>query len=401
MSRPPLEVADIIRALGDSVTGIAGLAVSAAQRRVLHHLAACRTARLGGHIEQCDRGDCEHERIAYNSCRDRHCPKCQAAKRAQWFEARRRDLLPARYFHVVFTVPLPVGAIALQNKRVLYGILFRAASETLLEIAADVRHRGARIGFVAVLHTWSQTLLHHPHVHCIVPGGGLSPDGQRWICARPRFFLSVKVLGRLYRGKFLDYLGQAYRGGELRLTATLEHLTDPGRFAALLRELRRKKWIVYAKPPAAGPESVLGYLARYTHRVAIANSRLVSFADGAVRFAYKDRTAGGQERILELDTREFLRRFLLHVLPTGFVRLRHYGLLANAHRRDNLELCRSLIGEPVLQETDSQVGAAKVPRVPASTKCCPRCGVGTMITITILRPGQVHAVLASASMDSS
>jgi len=397
-------VADIIRALADSVTGVAGLALSAAQRRVLRRLAACRTASLGGHIEQCDRGDCAHERIAYNSCRDRHCPKCQTAKRARWFQARRRDLLPARYFHVVFTVPAQVGRIALQNKRVVYGILFRAASETLLEIAADARHLGARIGFVAVLHTWTQTLLHHPHVHCIVPGGGLSPHAQRWICARPRFFLSVRVLGRLYRGKFLDYLGQAYRGGELRLTATLGHLRDPQRFAALLRELRRKKWVVYAKPPAAGPEAVLGYLARYTHRVAIANSRLVSLAEGAVRFRYKDRTVGGQERILELDAREFLRRFLLHVLPGGFVRIRHYGLLANAHRRDNVELCRSLIGKPVMEQTDLQTGACEpiaLPRLPSSTKCCPRCGVGTMITIAILRPGHLHAVYASASMDSS
>jgi hypothetical protein len=298
-------------------------------------------------------------------------------------------------------VPAQVGAIALQNKRVLYGILFRAASETLLEIAADTRRLGANIGFVAVVHTWTQMLLHHPHVHCIVAGGGLSPDRDRWISCRPGFFLPVKVLGRLYRGKFLDYLGQAYRDGELRLTATQRHLKDPQRFATLLRELRRKKWVVYAKPPAAGPESVLGYLARYTHRVAIANSRLVSFEQGVVRFGYKDRAAGGQERILELDAREFIRRFLLHVLPSGFVRIRHYGLLANAHRRGNLELCRSLIGEPVRQQTDSQTDTVKVPRLPASTKCCPRCGVGTMITIAILRPGQVHAVLASASMDSS
>jgi hypothetical protein len=284
-------VADILRAVGDSATGIAALAISAAQKRALHALTACRTARLGGHVQRCDR--CEHERIAYNSCRNRHCPKCQAAKRAQWFEARRRDLLPVSYFHVVFTVPAEVAAIALQNKRVVYGILFRAASETLLEIAADTKHLGARIGFVAVLHTWTQTLLHHPHVHCIVPGGGLSPGRERWISSRPGFFLPVRVLGSLYRGKFLAYLAEAFRSGDLRLVATLEHLLEPAQFTVLLGELRRKPWVVYAKPPAAGPECVLAYLARYTHRVAIANSRLISLDRSVVSFGYRSRTVGG------------------------------------------------------------------------------------------------------------
>jgi len=397
-------VADIIRALGNGTDSVAGLAMSASQNKVLHALTACRTARLGGHVEHCDR--CQHERIAYNSCRNRHCPKCQATKRSQWFEARRRDLLPARYFHVVFTVPAEIGAIALQNKRVVYGILFRAASETLVEIAADARHLGARIGLVAVLHTWSQTLLHHPHVHCIVPGGGLSPGGDRWISCRPRFFLSVKVLGSLYRGKFLAYLAQAHRRGELHLSATLEHLLDRQQFASLLGRLRRKPWVVYAKPPAAGPECVLGYLARYTHRVAIANSRLLSLKDGVVRFGYKDYAAGGRHRTMDLQAAEFVRRFLLHVLPRGFVRIRHYGLLANASRRDNIELCRSLLGQPAPQHNDPRSGTAQIATVPGkrastTTTDCPRCGEGTMITVAILRPGLVHPFIVLPPMDSS
>jgi hypothetical protein len=349
-------------------------------------------------VEQCDR--CEHERIAYNSCRNRHCPKCQATRRAQWFEARRRDLLPAQYFHVVFTVPAEVGAIALQNKRALYGILFRAASETLLEIAADPRHLGASIGLVAVLHTWSQTLFHHPHVHCIVPGGGLSPDRQRWISSRPGFFLPVRVLGSLYRGKFLAYLAEAYSSGELHLTATLEHLQDPGQFAALLGELRRKPWVVYAKPPAAGPECVLGYLARYTHRVAIANSRLISLEDGVVRFRYKDYAAGGRPRVMRLEATEFVRRFLLHVLPRGFVRIRHYGLLANASRRGNLELCRYLMpeasGEQLQPEAVCEIASAA-----AHKESCPKCSVGTMVRTQVFRPGALPAPIVPELADSS
>jgi len=398
VARPPLEVADIIRALSESDTGIAGLEVSAAQKRVLHALTACRTAGLGGHVEHCDR--CEHERIAYNSCRNRHCPKCQATRRAQWFEARRRDLLPAQYFHVVFTVPAEVAAIALQNRRVVYGILFRAASETLLEIAADPRHLGARIGFVALLHTWSQTLLHYSHVHSIVPGGGLSPGRDRWIPSRPGFFLPVKVLGSLYRGKFLAYLAEAYRSGDLHLTETLEHLLDPGQFAALLGELHRKPWVVYAKPPAAGPESVLGYLARYTHRVAIANSRLISLANGVVRFRYRSRSGAGEPSIMQLDAAEFLRRFLLHVLPRGFVRIRHYGLLANVARRDNVELCRSLMpaadAEQSWIQSDPQVAS-----VAACNESCPKCSLGRMLRTQTFQPGSPPTAIAPEPADSS
>lgn len=399
MARPPLEVADIIRALGDSLSGFAGLVISVAQKRVMHALVACRTARLGGHVEHCDH--CEHERIAYNSCRNRHCPKCQAARRARWFEDRRRDLLPAEYFHVVFTVPAEVAAIALPNKRVVYGILFRAASETLLEIAADPRHLGARIGFVAVLHTWSQTLLHHPHVHCIVPGGGLSPGRERWISSRPGFFLPVKVLGSLYRGKFLAHLAEAHRSGELHLTGTLEKLLDPGQFAALLMELRRKPWVVYAKPPAAGPECVLAYLARYTHRVAIANSRLVSFEDGVVRFRYKDYAAGAKSRVMQLDAVEFVRRFLLHVLPRSFVRIRHYGLLANAVRRENVALCRSLMpAEAAAQQPDIPTDRETADAT-ASNESCPKCNVGTMVRTQTFRPGALLARNVPEPVDSS
>ncbi len=398
MQRSSLEVADIIRALTDPVTAqVPGLSASAAQRRVLRALLACRTARLGAHVQQCDK--CEHRSVAYNSCRNRHCPKCQAASRARWFKARSRDLLPVGYFHVVFTLPAELAAVALQNKRVLYEILFRAASQTLIQIAADPKHLGARIGMLCVLHTWGQTLVHHPHLHCIVPGGGLSLDGRRWIASRPNYFVPVKVLSRVFRGKFLDYLGRAYRSGELTLTATLEHLTQPERFAALLRELRAKPWVVYSKPPMAGPEHVLKYLARYTHRVAIANSRLVSLEQGRVAFRYKDYAQGNSERILELEALEFLRRFLLHVLPRGFQRIRHYGLLANCCRQQKVALCRSLIAQGAVDEQED--GDPVPPQAPLANIRCPQCGLGVMVTVEMIRSGSIVLASFAPRLDSS
>ena len=398
MQRPSLEVADIIRALTDPVTAqVSGLCASAAQYKVLRAIVACRTARLGGHVQQCDK--CAHRTIAYNSCRNRHCPKCQARARARWFEARGRDLLPVGYFHVVFTLPAELAPLALQSKHVVYDILFRAACETLVQIAADPKHPGAAIGVLAVLHTWGQTLTHHPHIHCVVPGGGLSVDGQRWISSRPNYFVPVKVLSRVFRGKFLDYLGQAHRDGKLSLTASLEHLGDPDCFLALLREVRRKPWVVYSKAPMAGPEQVLKYLSRYTHRVAIANSRLVSIEQGRVSFRYKDYAQGGQQRVMSLDGVEFLRRFLLHVLPRGFVRIRSYGLLANCSRREKIARCRSLIDRAAVGVYDDARGARADSQLVGVR--CPECGLGVMVTIEIFRPYSIRLPSLLATLDSS
>jgi Putative transposase/Transposase zinc-binding domain len=387
MSRPRLEVADIIRAHGAAFLDASGASLSAGQRRVLEDLAACRTAALGGHVEACDR--CGHQQIAYNSCRNRHCPKCQATAAAQWLEAQAADLLPVAYFHVVFTLPAELGPIALQNPRVVYGLLFRAAAETLLQVAADPKHLGAEIGFLAVLHTWGQTLQHHPHVHCVVPGGGLSPDGSRWIACRPDFFLPVRVLSRVFRGKFLESLHAAFDRGQLAFHGRLSELADPGRFDDRLRAAARTEWVVYAKPPFGGPEAVLKYLARYTHRVAISNSRLIELKDGRVSFRSKDYARGGRERTTVLEATEFLRRFLQHVLPSGFVRIRHYGFLANRHRQEKVALCRALLGAASTPEalrpgiTASSDGTTQ-DRSRASV--CPACGEGRLVIIGELSP---------------
>jgi hypothetical protein len=337
MTEQKLELADIFRNLDASFVN----SLPAAQRRVVQNIVDCRTAALGGHIEQCDQ--CGHQQIAYNSCRDRHCPKCQAAARAEWMQARTEELLPVSYFHVVFTLPEQLGLLALQNKRAIYHLLFRATSETLLEIAADPKHLGAKIGFFAVLHTWGQTLQHHPHLHCVIPGGGLSADNSQWIACRPGFFLPVKVLSRLFRGKFIAYLCEARDQGKLAYAGQLSYLAEAEGFNCLLRELRRIEWVVYAKPPFGGPEQVLKYLARYTHRVAISNGRLLELTDNDVTFSYKDYAAGNSAKTMSLETCEFARRFLLHVLPRGFVRIRYYGFLANSCRAKKLELCRRLL----------------------------------------------------------
>ena len=369
MPRPLLEVADVLRAHAADFLRLAKGAVSSAKLRVISALQACRTAALGGHVEECQ--DCGHARVSYNSCRNRHCPKCQGEARAAWVEAREADLLPVEYFHVVFTVPQEVAEIALQNKRVVYGLLFDASAQTLKEIASDPAHLGAAIGFLSVLHTWGQNLLHHPHVHCVVPGGGLSPDGARWISCAPGFFLPVRVLSRVFRGKLLAALGCAFADGRLRFQGSLEGLRNERRFRARLACARAKEWVVYAKPPFGGPEQVLRYLSRYTHRVAIANQRLVKLEDGQVTFRWKDYARGSRQRTMTVSAPEFIRRFLLHVLPKGFAKIRHYGLLAN--RSAKLDRCKRLLG---VETASSSANGASTAQVPAEEPrpCCPSCG---------------------------
>jgi hypothetical protein len=380
-----LEVADIFRRHGKAFRQAHAGHLGRDERRVMGAIAACRTATLGGHVEQCD--DCGKTRIAYNSCRNRHCPKCQGPARARWLAEREAELLPVPYFHVVFTLPAPVTAIAFHNKAEVYAILFRTAAETLITIAADPRHLGARLGVTAVLHTWGQTLQHHPHVHCLVPAGGPSLDGARWITCRSGFFLPVRVLSRLFRRLFLQALSSAFEAGNLRFFGSLADLADPAAFAALLDRLRRIDWVVFAKPPFASPRTVLAYLARYTHRVAIANSRLVSLADGKVRFTWKDYRHSASTKVMMLAADEFIRRFLLHVLPNGFHHIRHYGLLANAGRADNLARCRRLIA---VDHPDTKPAPTDDRAIDDDTRSksevacvCPGCG-GLMRRIAIV-----------------
>lgn len=343
MSRPRLEVADIFRRHGAAWRAANEGHLSLGQRRVMTAVEICRTAALGGHVERCE--DCAHTRIAYNSCRNRHCPKCQWRAAQAWLEAREAELLPVPYFHVVFTLPAAIGAIAYQNKAKVYGLLFTAAAEALTTIAADTKHLGADIGVTAVLHTWGQNLDHHPHVHCIVPGGGISPECDRWVPCRSGFFLPVRVLSRLFRRLLLEGLAGLHAAGELQFFTDLVGLNDENVFRAYLAPLRKTEWVVYAKRPFAGPAQVLAYLARYTHRVAIGNSRLLDLDDSHVSFRWKDyREQGGQKtKVMRLGVGEFIRRFLLHVLPDGFHRIRHYGLFANGHRADKLAMCRKLL----------------------------------------------------------
>ena len=384
MPRERLEVADIFRAHGPAWRRANAGHVSLGQLKVMSAIEACRTAALGGHVAACE--DCGHTRIAYNSCRNRHCPKCQGAAAKDWLAARQAELLPVPYFHVVFTLPAQIGDIAYQNKAAVYGLLFKAAAQTLITIAADPKHLGARIGLTAVLHTWGSAMPHHPHVHCIVPGGGISLDGERWISCRPGFFLPVRVLSRLYRRLFLEKLVAAHEAGRLQFFNDLASLQDRAAFAAHLAPLRKIEWVVYAKAPFAGPEAVLAYLSRYTHRVAIANSRLISLDDKGVSFRWKDYQAKARERykIMILETPEFMRRFLLHVLPSGFHRIRHYGLFANGGRARNLALARELLAVPAPQDEP-----ASDTDTPAETpgQPCPCCG-GPMIVIETFKPGQ-------------
>ncbi len=341
--RSTLEVADIFRRHGDIFRAAQGNRLSLDQRKVMAAIEACRTSALGGHVERCE--DCGETRIAYNSCRDRHCPKCQGLARLQWLADRRAELLPVAYFHVVFTVPAPIAAIALQNKALVYDILFKAAAETIRVIAADPKHLGAEIGMIAILHTWGQTLTHHPHVHCIVPGGGLTPDG-RWIASKPNFFLPVHVLSRCYRRLFLERLRTAFNSGSLTFLGELARLRDLSAFAEYLKPLRIIPWVVFAKRPFAGPAQILDYLGRYTHRVAIANGRLLDYQNGRVSFRWKDYRAQNKSKAMTLDAGEFMRRFLMHVLPKGFRRIRHFGFLANACCVQKLARIRAALDVP-------------------------------------------------------
>jgi putative transposase/transposase-like zinc-binding protein len=380
MSCPKLEVADIFRRHGKAWRAANRAHVSLAQRRVMTAIEVCRTAALGGHVERCE--DCTHTRIAYNSCRNRHCPKCQWPAAQAWMAAREAELLPVPYFHVVFTLPAALGAIAYQNKAKVYGLLFTAAAATLTTIASDPKHLGADIGLTAVLHTWGQNLQHHPHVHCIVPGGGLSPDRERWIACRSGFFLPVRVLSRLFRRLFLQGLEAMHAAGELQFFADLSKLENANAWQAYLAPLRNSEWVVYAKKPFAGPKQVLAYLARYTHRVAISNSRLLDLDESHVRFHWKDYRANGRcrSKVMRLDVGEFMRRFLLHVLPTGFHRIRHYGLFANGQRADNLDRCRQALNVPSAPtdrtNTDDNGSTTSNYEPPP----CPCCG-GPMIVI--------------------
>jgi hypothetical protein len=384
VSRPALEVADIFRACGDAWRDANADHISFGALKVMSAIERCRTAALGGHVERCE--DCAHELVAYNSCRNRHCPKCQGAAARDWLAARQDELLDVPYYHVVFTVPAPIAHMAYHNKAVIYDILFKAASETLITIATDPKHLGARIGMTAVLHTWGSALTHHPHVHMIVPGGGISLDGTRWIACRAGFFLPVRVLSRLFRRLFLERLSAAHQAGRLTFFNDLAPLADHEAFDAHLAPLRKAEWVVYAKRPFGGPEAVLAYLSRYTHRIAISNSRLIAFDGVNVSFRWKDYRTKGRERYktMTIATHEFIRRFLMHVLPGGFHRIRHYGLSANGGRVRNIARARLLLAMPVTGPHDDQAGEATEPVPPA--RPCPCCG-GRMIVIETFERG--------------
>jgi Putative transposase/Transposase zinc-binding domain len=379
MLRPRLEVADIFRDHGAGWRAANVGHVSLDQLKVMTAIERCRTAALGGHVERCEK--CAHTVIAYNSCRNRHCPKCQGAAAREWLAEREAELLPVPYFHVVFTLPAAIADIAYQNKAVVYDLLFKASSETMLTIAADPKHLGARIGILSVLHTWGSALTHHPHVHMIVPGGGFSLDGKSWVSSRPLFLLSVEVLSALFRGLFLDKLRAAYRAGALAFFGTHARLTDPRAFAAYLAPLWNTEWVVYCKHPFGGPKEVLRYLARYTHRVAISNRRLIACDEKGVTFKWKDYRIEGPERykLMTLPTYEFIRRFLVHVLPAGFHRIRYYGLLASGQRAENVTRARELLAPPIIP-VDAINAISTNEAEPQTTNLCPCCG-GRMIII--------------------
>jgi hypothetical protein len=385
MARPPLEVADLIRAAGDALLERNRRWLRCKHLKVLRAIRRCRTAALGGHLDECTR--CGHRApISYNSCRDRHCPKCQTAARDRWIAARRRELLPTRYLHVVFTLPHRLAPLVLQNKKVLYGLLFRTSAQTLLEVARNPRHLGAEIGFFSVLHTWSQKLKIHPHVHCVVPAGGLSPDHTRWVRSRDNYFLPKEVRREIFRGKFVDALEQAFQNGQLRFQGDRKLLAQPKIFAAWLRPLFRQDWVVYLKPPFGGPESVLHYLGRYTHPVAISNHRLVSLSDGQVTFRWRDSADHNKQKLLPLSVDEFLCRFLLHILPKGFVRIRNCGFLANRKRATLLPLCFPLLGSA--QQLPAEQHASSTEDFSDSWRC-PTCG-GPMKVIERLTAAEIQ-----------
>jgi hypothetical protein len=389
-----LELADVVQKHASAYLARYEKVTFPQQRRVLRDIAACRTATLGGHVKKCDQ--CGHTEVFYDSCRNRHCPKCQAAARAEWMEARAQDLLETvEYYHCVFTLDDHLRHVALQNKRVVYNLLFRSVAETLKTIARDPKHLGADIGFLGILHTWGQTIRHHPHVHCVIPGGGLSPDGQRWIPCRNGFFLPVRVLSCLFQKKFLSYLNEARQQGKLSFHGQVKPLTNENHWRSFLRSLYNSKWVVYAKPPFGGAKQVLKYLARYTHRVAISNQRLIALEDGKVRFRWKDYANGNRQRTMTLGGVEFLRRFLLHVLPKGFMRIRYYGFLANCHRKEKIALCRNLLGLPEkttlsVPETPQETPEESTDSEPSTL--CPVCKKGRMLEIETLRPDPTGAL---------
>jgi hypothetical protein len=388
MDRPKWEVADVFRRYGETYLNKHDALMSTAQRRVMKAIEVCRTAALGGHLERCDQ--CGQERNCYNSCRDRHCPKCQSLARAQWIEDRQVELLEVGYFHVVFTVPQEIAAISYQNKELVLGILFRVTAETLRTIAADPKHLGAEIGFFAVLHSWGQSLQFHPHLHCVIPGGGLSPDGERWISCRPDFFLHVKVLSKLFRRLFLEALQAAFDAGELKFFHSLEPLRERVPFARYLAKAKASKWVVYAKRPFAGPQQVLDYVGRYTHRVAISNNRLLDIDGDQVQFKWKDYRDGNQVKTMTLAADEFIRRFLMHVMPSHFHRIRYYGFLGNRHRKEKLARCRRLLGMQMAEPPADPPKPAKEYRdryeelTGRSLRQCPQCRQGQMIKVAIL-----------------
>jgi hypothetical protein len=394
MSPALLDVGEIFRRYGPAFLEAWGDVISFEQRHVLDALSTCRTPVRGGHLYECD--SCGHPLVLHNSCLDRHCPLCQADEAAEWFDRRLAEVLPVGYFHIVFTLPHSLASLALQNKRVVYGLLFQAASQTLLEIAADPQHLGATIGFLAILHTWGQTLLNHPHVHCLVPGGGLSPDRSQWVSSRPDFFVPVRVLSRLFRGKLLALLEEAFDKEKLTFHGSIEHLANVKEFHSLINTVRQKELVVYAKEPHGSPQQMLKYLARYTHRVAISNSRLISIDGGRVTFRWKDYSHGSRWQKITLDATEFIRRFLLHVLPKSFVRIRSYGFMANRRRNVNLDLCRWLLCsspsavDPLVQEARVIESEDQDPERD-ETRCkraflCPACRKGRMVCVREITP---------------
>ena len=383
-----IEVADIFRSHGSAYREAFGRRLARRDFRAMRAIEICRTSELGGHVDECD--SCGALRISYNSCRNRHCPKCQSLDKERWLEARKRDVLPVQYFHVVFTIPEQLWPVALRNRKVVYGILFRGVSETLKELAGDLKHLGAEIGFIAILHTWSQILLHHPHIHCLVPGGGLSLDGKKWIGCKEDFFIRVEVLSRLFRGKFLHHLREAYDSGALEFPGKIEELKSKRAFGKLCTDLYGKEWVVNSKPAFKSAESVMEYLGRYTHRVAITNDRIVRVEGDQVVFKYRDRADDDRIKLMPVDALEFIRRFLLHVLPDGFMKIRHYGILSNRNKKDKLLLSKRLLGDPGKDNGNREEKESWEELLFRITgidlKVCPNCGKGNMVLREKLRP---------------
>ncbi|RLB11088.1 MAG: IS91 family transposase [Deltaproteobacteria bacterium] len=389
--RGSLEVADIFRAHGPGYREAHGHEMPPRHLRAMRAIELCRTAELGGHVEECDQ--CGAVRVSYNSCRNRHCPKCQCLDKERWLEARKKDLLPTQYFHLVFTIPESLRPLALRNQNVLYPILFRAASETLKELAADPKYLGAEVGFITILHTWSQTLIDHPHLHCIVTGGGLSPDGKKWIPCKKDFFIPVKVISRLFRGKFLAYLKEAKEKGKLVFPGNIAHLKKDHSFKAMLDDLYDQEWVVYCKPPFSSAETVMDYLGRYTHRVAISNDRLIRMQEDQITFRYRNRNDNNALKSMTLDAFEFIRRFLLHILPDGFMKIRYYGILSHRNRKRKLALCKKLLGVDH-KEHEKESWQDLLARITGiDPRICPCCGKGKMVLKEVLHPLTLHCRL--------